>query len=124
MPYRFRFSIGQVMGVIALSALLMANAIFVTQGNFTFYIVLVAAILFAGLGVLLYNRRLSRWMWVWIAGQSGPAAPDDPTGVAKSALFSLHLCSNPNESVFSLFPPHRRGLCHDVSRYPPKAGYL
>jgi hypothetical protein len=72
MQYRFRFSIGQVMGLIALSALLMANAIFVTQGNFTFYAVLIAAILFAGLGVLLYNRRLSRWMWVWIAGDSGP----------------------------------------------------
>jgi hypothetical protein len=71
MPYRLRFSIGQVMGVIALSALFMANAIFVTQGNFTFYTVLIAATLFAELAILLYNRRLSRWMWVWIAGQSG-----------------------------------------------------
>jgi hypothetical protein len=68
----FRFSIGQVMGLIALSALVLANAIFVTQGNFTFYTVLIAAILFAGLGVLVYNRRLSRWIWVWIAGESGP----------------------------------------------------
>jgi hypothetical protein len=72
MHYRFRFSIGQVMGLIAVSALLMANAIFVSEGNFTFHTVLIVAILFAGLGVLLYNRRLSRWMWVWIAGQSGP----------------------------------------------------
>jgi hypothetical protein len=60
------------MGLIALSALLMANAIFVTQGKFTFHTVLIDAILLAGVGVLLYNRRLSRWMWVWIAGQSGP----------------------------------------------------
>jgi hypothetical protein len=72
MNYRFRFSIGHVMGLIALSALVMANAIFVTQGSFTFHIVLIGAILFAGVGVLLYNRRLSRWMWVWIAGESGP----------------------------------------------------
>ncbi len=70
MPYRFRFSLGQVMGLIAVSALLMANAIFVTQSSLTFYMVLFSAILFAGLGVLVYNRRLSPWMWVWIAGQS------------------------------------------------------
>jgi hypothetical protein len=63
MHYRFRFSIGQVMGLIAVSALLMANANFVSQGNFTFHTVLIVAILFAGLGVLLYNRRLSRWIW-------------------------------------------------------------
>jgi hypothetical protein len=43
-----------------------------SQGNFTFYTVLFVAILFAGIGVLLYNRRLSRWMWVWIAGYAGP----------------------------------------------------
>jgi hypothetical protein len=72
MRYMFRFSIGQVMALIAVSALLMAHAIFVNQGYFTFYTVLIAAILFAGLGVLLYNRRLSRWMWVWIGGESGP----------------------------------------------------
>jgi hypothetical protein len=72
MHYRFRFSIGQLMGLIALSALLIANAVFVSQGNFTFHTVLIAAILFAEVGVLLYNRRLSQWMWVWIAGQSGP----------------------------------------------------
>jgi hypothetical protein len=70
MPHRLRFSIGQVMGLIALSSLLMANAIFVTQSSLTFYMVLLCAILFAGLGVLFYNRRLSPWMWVWIAGQS------------------------------------------------------
>lgn len=72
MPYEFRFSIGQVMGLIAISALLMANAIFMNQGHFGFHALLVAAILVAGLAVLLYNRRLSRWIWVWIAGQSGP----------------------------------------------------
>jgi len=37
MRYRFRFSIGQVMGLIALSALIMANAIFMGQGNFAFF---------------------------------------------------------------------------------------
>jgi hypothetical protein len=72
MHFRFRFSIGQVMGLIAVSALLIANAIFINQGNFTFHSVLISAILLAGVGVLLYNRRLSPWMRVWIAGQSGP----------------------------------------------------
>ena len=72
MPSRFRISIGQVMGLIALSALLMANIIFASQGNFTFYSVLSAAILLAGVVVLLYNRRLSGWIWLWIAGESVP----------------------------------------------------
>ena len=36
MPYRFRFSLGQLMGFIAISALLTANAIFISRGNFTF----------------------------------------------------------------------------------------
>jgi hypothetical protein len=89
MHYRFRFSIGQVMGLIAVSALLMANAIFMTQGSFAFESVLSAAILFAGLGVLLYNRRLSRWMWVWIAGQSGPLLVM-PVPALLSPLFSSY----------------------------------
>jgi hypothetical protein len=72
MPSGFRFSIGQVMGLIAFSALVMANAVFVAQRDFTFYSVLSAAMQLAGLGVLYYNRRLSRWIWVWIAGESGP----------------------------------------------------
>jgi hypothetical protein len=71
MHFRFRFSIGQAMGLIAVSALVIANAIFVNQGSFTFHAVLVSGILLAGIGVLLYNRRLSRWMWIWIAGQTG-----------------------------------------------------
>jgi hypothetical protein len=72
MPYRFRFSIGQLMGLIAVSALLTANAMFVSQGNFTFYSLIAAAMRCAGVGVLLFNRGLSRWMWVWIAGEAGP----------------------------------------------------
>ena len=86
MPYRFRFSIGQVMGVIALSALLMANAIFITQGNFTFYSVLVAAIL------VRWTRRPSLQssaltMDVGLDRRSiGSTARDDRTGVAKSAV--------------------------------------
>jgi hypothetical protein len=72
MPYRFRFSLGQLMGVIALSALLTANAIFISRGNFTFYSLIGAGLSCAGLGVLFYNRRLSGWIWVWIAGLAGP----------------------------------------------------
>jgi hypothetical protein len=69
---RFRFTLGQLMGVIALSALLMASAVFASQGNFTFYSLAVAAIECVGVGVLLYNRRLSRWIWALIAGHAGP----------------------------------------------------
>ena len=72
MPYRFRFSLGQLMGVIAISALLTANAIFISRGNFTFYSLIVAGLSCAGLGVLFYYRRLSGWIWVWIAGLAGP----------------------------------------------------
>ncbi len=72
MPYRLRFSIGQLMGLIALSALLTANAIFIIRGNFTFIALIGIGLSCAGLGVLFYNRRLSGWIWVWIAGQSWP----------------------------------------------------
>ena len=72
MPYRFRFSLGQLMGVIAVSALLTANAIFISRGNFTFFWLISAGLSCAGLGVLFYNRRLSGWIWVWIAGHAGP----------------------------------------------------
>ena len=72
MPYRFRFSLGQLMGFIAISALLTANAIFSSQGNFAFNFLISAGLLCAGLSVLFYNRRLSGWIWVWIAGQAGP----------------------------------------------------
>ena len=72
MPYRFRFSLGQLMGDIAISALLTANPIFISRGNFTFTSLISAGLSCAGLGVLFYNRRLSGWIWVWIAGQAGP----------------------------------------------------
>src|SRR5580704_6881227 len=72
MPYRFRFSLGQLMGFIALSALLTANAISISRGNFMFYSLIGTALSCAGVGVLFYNRRLSGWIWVWIAGHAGP----------------------------------------------------
>jgi mannose/fructose/N-acetylgalactosamine-specific phosphotransferase system component IIC len=72
MPYSFRFSLGQLMGVIAISALLTANAIFISRGNFTSFTLIGAALSCAWLGVLFFNRRLSGWIWVWIAGQTGP----------------------------------------------------
>jgi hypothetical protein len=72
MPFRFRFSLGQLMGVIALAALLAANAIFISRRNFMFFSLFSLALSCAGLGVLFYHRRLSGWIWVWIAGQAGP----------------------------------------------------
>ena len=84
MPYRFRFSLGQLMGVIALSALLTANAIFISRGNFTFFSLIGAALTCAWIGVLFYNRRLSGWIWVWIAGLAG-----GPLWLAGSALILM-----------------------------------
>ncbi len=72
MPYRFRFSLGQLMAFIAISALLTANTIFISRGSFTFFSLISAGLSCAFLGVLFYNRRLSGWIWVWIAGQAGP----------------------------------------------------
>jgi hypothetical protein len=70
-PYRFRFSLGQLMRVIAVSAVLTANVIFISRGNITFFSLIYAGLSCAGLGVLIYHRRLSGWIWVWIGGQSG-----------------------------------------------------
>ncbi len=72
MPYRFRFSLGQLMGLIAVSALLTANAISVSRGNFAFISLMSAGVSCAAMGVLFYNRRLSGWIWVWIVGHTGP----------------------------------------------------
>jgi hypothetical protein len=75
MSHRFRFSLGQLMGLIALSALLTANAILVSRGNFAFLSLMNLGLSCAGLGVLFHNRRISRWIWVWIAGQALPFLP-------------------------------------------------
>jgi hypothetical protein len=72
MPYRFRFSLGQLVGVIALPALLTANAIVISRGNFAFLSLISAGLSCMGLGVLFYNRQLSGWIWVWSAAQAGP----------------------------------------------------
>ena len=72
MPFRFRFSLGQLMGLIAVSALLTANAIFISRGNFAFIALSGVVLSCAGMGVLFYNRRLSGWIWVWMAGLAGP----------------------------------------------------
>ncbi len=68
----FRFTVGQLMCVIGLSALLTANFVFSSQGNFTFYKWTYAVIGCTELGVLLYNRRLSGWIWALIAGNAVP----------------------------------------------------
>ncbi len=72
MAYRFRFSLGQLMGLIAVSALLTANAIFISRGNFTFISLTGAGVSCVAMGVLFYNRRLSGWIWVWIVGHAVP----------------------------------------------------
>ncbi len=71
MPYRFRLTIGHVMGFIAVSALLMANVSFVMNGNYRLTTLIGAAIESVVLGVFLYNSRLSAWMWACIVGHGG-----------------------------------------------------
>jgi len=94
MPYRFRFSLGQLMVLIAISALLTANAIFISRGNFTLISLISAGMLCAGLGVLFYNRRLSEWIWVWIAGQAEPLFSWAGQGVAFVLLPSPQFSNN------------------------------
>ena len=71
MPASFRFTLGQLMGLVAIVALLMANASFITHGNYRFTSLISTAIECAVLGVLIYHRRLSAWIWVSIIGQGG-----------------------------------------------------
>lgn len=72
MTYRFRFTLGQSLGFIALAALLMAATIFSSQGNHIYLMLPIAIVSCAGLGVFVYNVRLSRWMWLVIVGYVGP----------------------------------------------------
>jgi hypothetical protein len=68
---RFRFTLGHLMVLIAFSALLMANAVFVSQRGFSFYNFIYFIIQCVIVGILFYNRRLSRWIWVLIAAHAG-----------------------------------------------------
>ncbi|MGC8643508.1 MAG: hypothetical protein ACP5XB_26930 [Isosphaeraceae bacterium] len=72
---RFRFTLGHLMVLIATSALLMANAMFVNQGGLVFYRLSSFIIECAVVGILIHSRRLSRWMWVLIAAHAGPPLP-------------------------------------------------
>ncbi len=118
-PHWFRFTLNQLMVVTAVFALLMAAAVSdkfdAATGTYSSFAdpryLLSTAVRFAGAGVCLYNLRLSRGMWLVLAGYLGPwlvgiainmtiaiwySAPNTPfpTNVARmgwAAIQVLHL---------------------------------
>jgi hypothetical protein len=107
-PSRFRFTLGQLMAFIAVSAVFLAAATYSIAGNHNFLIALSYFISFALFGVLLYNIRLSGWMWVAIVGEIGRplffiavslGATTWPGAVSGTMLVTVHLFVN---NVFSL----------------------
>jgi hypothetical protein len=71
-PYKFRFRLDQSMVFIAISALFMAATISSSHGNHIYLILPSVLAGCAGLGVLVYNLKLSGWMKVVIVGYFGP----------------------------------------------------
>jgi hypothetical protein len=71
-PYGFRFTLGQLMGVIAVTAVFLAATIFSINGQNIYLALLYHIIALSAIGVFLYNIRLSRWMWIVIVGYAGP----------------------------------------------------
>lgn len=67
-----RFTLRQLMIVIAVSAVYFAAMTFGIAGEYMYLVVFSYAVTLAGAGVLLYNVRLSGWMWVALAGYVGP----------------------------------------------------
>jgi hypothetical protein len=85
----FRFTLNQLMAVIAFFAVLMAAAIserhITAPGSLSTFADpkywLTTAVRFAGAGVCLYNLRLSWWMWLVLAGYIGPWLVGIATGL-------------------------------------------
>jgi hypothetical protein len=70
--YHFRFTLGQWQCVVAVLAVCFAALAFELAGQYGYLMARSYGVFIAGVGVLLYNVRLSRWMWVVIAGYAGP----------------------------------------------------
>ena len=84
MPHRLRFSIGQLMGVIALSALLTANAVFISRGSFWFIALSGVVLSCAAVGVL-FSRGESTSARVPAWDQARPARSHRASRTTKSA---------------------------------------
>jgi hypothetical protein len=107
-PSRFRFTLGQLMGVIAVSAVFLAATTLSISGHHTYLSLLSFGVSLAGLAVLLYNVRLSGWMWVATVGYAGPlllsifmslASVWSPGSLNGDLIMTLHLAPG---SVFAL----------------------
>jgi hypothetical protein len=94
--YRFRFTIRQWMWVVGILAVCFAAMASEVAGQYELLRVLSYGIAIAAVGVLLYNVRLSSWMWVAIAGFAiplilGTLVPLASLSIASSLLYVLGL---------------------------------
>lgn len=70
--HKIRYSLGQLMCAIALMAILLAAMPKNIGGAQSILLLIARMIALAGVGVLVYNVRLSRWIWVAAVGYAGP----------------------------------------------------
>jgi hypothetical protein len=102
-PHWFRFTLNQLMAAIAFFAILMAAAIserhITAPGTLSAFAEprywLMTAVRFTGVGVCLYNLRLSRWMWLVLAGYIGPWLVGIATGLTIVVWYSAPNASFP-----------------------------
>jgi hypothetical protein len=99
-PSGFRFTLGQLMGVVAVSAVFLAVTTLSISGHHTSLFVISFSISLAGIAVFLQNVRLSRWIWVALAGYAGPllltmilnlASAMWPSSLHGDLIVTLHL---------------------------------
>lgn len=87
---RFRFTLGQLMIVIAVSAVLFAATGLSLEGQHVPIGILSHLVGLAGLAVLLYYVRLSPWMWLALAGGFGSRSSHLVFSLAGSLLMSRY----------------------------------
>jgi hypothetical protein len=93
---RFRFTLGQWQGFVAVLAVCLAAVAFEVRGEYGFVTALSYGASIASMGVLLFNVRLSPWIWVMLAGSVAPRLLFMLThlaslGIACSLLYVLGL---------------------------------
>ncbi len=91
-PVNFRFTLGQSMAATAVVAILISAAL--AEGHYDPPFadprsLLSTAVLVAGVGVCLYNIRLSRGMWLVLIGYIGPSVVGCATHLTLSGRFAV-----------------------------------
>lgn len=98
-----RFTLRQLMIVVAVSAVYFAAMTSSLAGHYTYLFIISYATTLAGAGVLLFNVRLSGWMWVALAGFVGPmllgilmsvAQATTPISLNGHILVTVHVALN------------------------------